>query len=148
MQVANKTQLELEREKGPRFRSFVQVCVMFVYTEPTLARRNSPSSDRSSAPGVQALGKNWNESGDEKRRGWMGKKGSDAMGERKDGAQRKGGREKSGGGDGERRMERHETERTDGRMELNERRRSVGLKDEREGKATSPSPSRSSSSPL
>lgn len=37
------------------------------------------------------------------------------------------------------RMERHETERTDGRMEPNERRRSVGLRDEREGEATSSS---------
>lgn len=41
----------------------------------------------------------------------------------------------------EQHMERNKTERTDRQMELNERRRSVGLKDEREGKATSPSPS-------
>lgn len=38
-------------------------------------------------------------------------------------------------------MERHKTERTDDRMEPNERRRSVGLRDEREGEATSSSPS-------
>lgn len=75
----------------------------------------------------------------------MGKKESDAVREKKDGAQRKGGQEKSGGRDGQteqQHMERHKTEkRTDERMEPNERRRSVGLRDEREGEATSSSPS-------
>ncbi|KAG7234566.1 hypothetical protein INR49_004468 [Caranx melampygus] len=78
------------------------------------------------------------------RRGWMGKKESDAVREKKDGAQRKGGQEKSGGRDRQteqQHMERHKTERTDERMEPNERRRGVGLRDEREGEATSSSPS-------
>lgn len=101
----------------------------------------SLSSDRSSKPPIQALG-NWNEA--RRKRGWMGKKGNDAMGEKKDGAQRKGGQEKSGRRDRQteqQHMERHKTERTDERMEPNERRRSVGLRDEREGEATSSSPS-------
>ena len=44
-------------------------------------------------------------------------------------------------GEERRHMERHKTERTDERMEPNERRRSIGLGDEREGEATSSSPS-------
>lgn len=42
MQVAHKTQLKLEQEKGPvsvcLFKC-VFACVMFFYAEPTLARR-------------------------------------------------------------------------------------------------------------
>ncbi|CAB1417546.1 unnamed protein product [Pleuronectes platessa] len=63
------------------------------------------------------------------------------MGEKKDGAQRKGGQERRQRQTEQPHMERHETERTDERMEPNERRRSVGLRDEREGEATSSSPS-------
>lgn len=106
MQVANKTQLKLEQEKGPvcLFKcAFVFVHVYVCVCDVLLCRAyfSSPyslSSDRSSKAPVQALGI-WNEA--RRKRGWMGKKGSDAMGEKKDGAQRKGGQEKSGGRDRE-----------------------------------------------
>lgn len=74
----------------------------------------------------------------------MGKKGSNAVWENKDGAQRKRRQEKGGSKERQseqQRMEQHKTERTDDRVEPNERRRSIGLRDEREGEATSSSPS-------
>ena len=83
MQVANKTQLKLEQEKGPAsvclFKCvfvFSSVCVCVCASDVLLRRAyfSSPyslSSDRSSKPPVQALG-NWNEA--RRKRGWMGKK--------------------------------------------------------------------------
>lgn len=160
MQVANKTQLKLEQEKGPASVCLFKCVFVFssvcVCASDVLQRRayfSSPyslSSDRSSKPPSKHL-----ETGTrrgEREDGWERKR-NDAMGEKKDGAQRKGGQEKSGGRDRQteqQHMERHKTERTDERMEPNERRRSVGLRDEREGEATSSSPSptsRPSSSP-
>lgn len=57
MQVANKTQLKLEQEKGGRFCLFVQVCVCDVLVQRAyFSSPYSPSSDRSRRARVQALG--------------------------------------------------------------------------------------------
>lgn len=144
--------IEIGARERARFCLFVQVCVRHhpcvcmcfrvcdVLLPAYFISPYSLSSDRSSKPPSKHL-----ETGTRRgEREWMGKKESNAMGEKKDGAQRKGGQEKSSGRDRQteqQRMEQHKTERTDERMEPNERRKSVGLRDEREGKATSSSPS-------
>lgn len=83
MQVANKTQLKLEQEKGPVSVCLFKCAFVFVY----FSSPYSLSSDRSSKPPVQALGI-WNEARRKKRmdgkerercgegeKGWSAKKG-------------------------------------------------------------------------
>lgn len=138
MQVADKTPLKLEQAKGAVC-AFVgarrRLPVMSVCAEPTSAP-NSPSSDQSG----RAPSGNWNQA--RRTRGWMGKKGVEMRWGRKDGAQRKGGREKSESGE-RWHMEQHKTERGELRSEWKQTKGggNVGLQDEREGEATASSPS-------